>query len=150
MLYFCLTGRYPFPGDTAAQKTVAHHARRPTPVRDLRPEVPAELQDVVDRLMAKRPEDRFPHVGAVLEALYPMAAAALPPDEVRGLMPPRRPAANRPSGALAPVKTAPEAPAAGREPARAETGARKVAAVGALVAVAVGGALVLLGLWMCL
>src|SRR5262249_53328192 len=48
----------------------------PTPIKDFAPEVPPELIAVVDRLMQKTPEARFPHTADVIDALRPLAAEA--------------------------------------------------------------------------
>jgi serine/threonine-protein kinase len=71
VLYYCLTGRYPFPDGSAAEKMVAHQFKQPVPLRELAPEVPEELAAVVDRLMQKAPEARYPKTADVLEALQP-------------------------------------------------------------------------------
>jgi putative intracellular protease/amidase/predicted Ser/Thr protein kinase len=56
--YFLLTGSVPFPGGTSLRKALAHVDTMPLPVRSLRKDVPPELLPVLDRMMAKRPEDR--------------------------------------------------------------------------------------------
>jgi serine/threonine-protein kinase len=71
VLYFCLTGRYPFPDGTAAEKMVAHQFKQPVSLRELAPEVPEALTAVVERLMQKAPEARYPNTAAVLAALQP-------------------------------------------------------------------------------
>ena len=58
-LYFLLTGKVPFPGPALVHKLDAHRWSAPTPVRKLRPEVPVSVQAILDKLMAKRPEDRY-------------------------------------------------------------------------------------------
>jgi serine/threonine protein kinase len=78
ILYFCLTGQYPFPDGSSAEKMMAHQFKEPTPVRDLNPEVSAELAEVVQRLMQKAPENRYPSAAEVVEALRPLAADARP------------------------------------------------------------------------
>jgi len=57
--YFCLTGRPPFPDCTLEQKLVCHQIRQPQLLRTLRPDLPKELVAVIDKMMAKRPRDRF-------------------------------------------------------------------------------------------
>jgi serine/threonine-protein kinase len=58
-LYFLLTGQTPFPGSSLMQKLLQHRdAERPL-VRGVRPDVPEELAAVVQRMMARRPEDRY-------------------------------------------------------------------------------------------
>jgi serine/threonine-protein kinase len=76
VLYFCLTGQYPFPDGTAVEKMMAHQTKQPKPVRDLNPEVQEALAAVVERLMQKSPEARYPSTGAVIEALRPLAPAS--------------------------------------------------------------------------
>lgn len=72
-LYFMLTGQYPFPDGTAAEKMMAHQFKQPTPITELNADVPQGLVDVVNRLLAKAPEQRFPSASDVVEALAPFA-----------------------------------------------------------------------------
>jgi WD40 repeat protein len=58
-LYFLLTGQVPFPGGTAIEKLVKHRLEQARPVAELRPEIPPAICAIVQKLMAKRPEDRF-------------------------------------------------------------------------------------------
>jgi serine/threonine-protein kinase len=52
------------------------HVRDPVPrVRDRRPDVPASVEAVVSRAMAKRPEERFPSTEDMLAALEAAAGA---------------------------------------------------------------------------
>jgi eukaryotic-like serine/threonine-protein kinase len=73
VLYECLAGRRPFNRDTPIQVALAH-VREPVPA--LGPEVPGWLRAVVDRALAKRPEDRFGSAGELGTALRGGAAAA--------------------------------------------------------------------------
>lgn len=73
-LYFCLTGQYPFPDGSAAEKMMAHQMKQPTPIKELAPDVPDGLVAVVERLMQKAPEARFPGAQEVVDALKPFAA----------------------------------------------------------------------------
>ena len=67
--YFLLTGVPPFPGGDITDK-LTRHARTPAPnVNDLRPDVPAELAAVIQRMMAKKPEDRFASYDELTAAL---------------------------------------------------------------------------------
>jgi serine/threonine-protein kinase len=78
VLYYCLTGRYPFPEGTAVEKMMAHQTKAPTPIRQLAPGVPEQLVAVVNRLMAKAPEGRFERMVDVIEAFQPLAAKSPP------------------------------------------------------------------------
>lgn len=67
--YELLTGEVPYTGDSLMAVAV-RHVRDPVPsVRARRPEVPAEVDALVARMLAKRPEDRFPSMQAVVAAL---------------------------------------------------------------------------------
>ena len=70
-LYFLLVGRPPFGGVGPFAKMIAH-VREPVPdVTADRPGVPAGLGQVLDKLMAKLPEDRYQTALEVAEALAP-------------------------------------------------------------------------------
>jgi serine/threonine-protein kinase len=75
VLYYCLTGQFPFTG-TAADKMVAHQFKQPTPIQELAADVPKELIAIVERLMQKAPEARYPDTSEVIEALRPLAGEA--------------------------------------------------------------------------
>jgi serine/threonine-protein kinase len=73
VLYYCLTGQYPFPGESAVEKMLAHQIKDPTPIRSLRPEVPVALVEIVQRLMHKTPEGRYSSLDDAIQALHPLA-----------------------------------------------------------------------------
>jgi len=75
-LYFCLTGRYPFPDGTAVEKMMAHQTKEPAPIVEIAPDVPPPLASVIDRLMRKKPEERYFGLDEVAEALAPFAAGS--------------------------------------------------------------------------
>jgi serine/threonine protein kinase len=58
-LYFLLCGRVPFNGRTVIETLDMHRWLTPRPVQRFRPDTPAWLAELVRKLMAKRPEDRF-------------------------------------------------------------------------------------------
>jgi hypothetical protein len=81
-LYCLLTGRPPFEGPeyvTREQKRQAHEGEPPPSVRSLRPDVPAGLAAVLDRMLAKDPAARYASPGEVADALRPFTAPAGPP-----------------------------------------------------------------------
>jgi serine/threonine-protein kinase len=67
--YFLLTGRAPFAERSAAQVFKAHLHETPEPLTRHRPDVPASLEAVVLRCLAKAPADRFPDVRSLDVAL---------------------------------------------------------------------------------
>src|SRR5205085_9639380 len=79
VLYFCLTGRYPFPDGTAVEKMMCHQHKQPTATKDLTPNVPAEMVPVVDRLMKKAPAERYGSCADVISALKPFASKVQQP-----------------------------------------------------------------------
>ena len=76
MMYFALTGRPPFTGETAFAVMMAHARDPVVPPSQVRPGVPADLEQVVLRCLAKKPGDRFPTVKALGEALAACRSAA--------------------------------------------------------------------------
>jgi serine/threonine protein kinase len=72
-LYVALTGKLPYPITSSNEKLEGHRSRTAPPVRSLASDVPAELAAVVERMMAKRPEDRYQTMAEVVEALSPFA-----------------------------------------------------------------------------
>ncbi len=58
-LYEILAGRLPFMGMDAMELVHAHLAQTPVPLSEVNPRVPAVLSDIVDRLLAKNPDDRY-------------------------------------------------------------------------------------------
>jgi eukaryotic-like serine/threonine-protein kinase len=69
VLYELLTGEPPYSGDNF-MAVALKHVHDPVPrVRDRRRDVPASVDAVVSRAMAKRPEDRFPSTDDMVAAL---------------------------------------------------------------------------------
>jgi serine/threonine-protein kinase len=70
-LHFLLTGKAPYPGGTTMEKLVRHSTEAATPVNQIRPDIPIEVAIVVQRMMAKKPEDRYQTANDVAGALQP-------------------------------------------------------------------------------
>src|SRR5262249_29214256 len=79
-LYALLTGRPPFHEDTAIQLVLAHLAKEPQPLHEIRPDVPAELSAVVARMLAKDPNQRYQQPVEVAQALRPFLKSSAKPD----------------------------------------------------------------------
>jgi serine/threonine protein kinase len=102
ILYYLLSGQFPFPDGSAAEKMMAHQFKQPTSLLELNPNLSPDLVDVVDRLMQKAPEARYGSTGEVVEALRPFADKT----KVSPAKPaPQRPAAAGPPAAVAPTTT---------------------------------------------
>lgn len=74
-LYFLLTGKPPFPGGTLTEKLLKIQLDEPEKLEQLRPEVPAALAEIVRKLMAKRPDDRYQTARDVVRVLDPYATS---------------------------------------------------------------------------
>jgi serine/threonine-protein kinase len=58
-LFYLLTGQPPFPGNSLMQKILMHQEAEPPSLLAARPDVPAELDALVRKMLAKDPTDRF-------------------------------------------------------------------------------------------
>ena len=58
-IFFMLTGRPPFAEGTMVQKLLQHQQQSPPALDEIRPDVPHRLAEIVARLMAKDPLDRY-------------------------------------------------------------------------------------------
>jgi serine/threonine protein kinase len=95
-LYHLITGRQAFPGDTPIERLGRRINNKAVPITDLRPDLPASLVHVLDKLLANKPQDRYQTAGEAAEAL-------------QSLVKPRK-SANA-AGAAHPPKKSVEAPA---------------------------------------
>ncbi len=68
-LYFLLTGRPPFLGDTVLKRLMAHQERPAPPLRAARPEVSERLEAAYLEMMAKRPAERPDSMAEVIDLL---------------------------------------------------------------------------------
>lgn len=57
--YFLLTGHPPFTEGTLAQRLMSHQTKQPPPVTKDRPDVPPDLLAILDKMMAKKRDERF-------------------------------------------------------------------------------------------
>jgi len=59
ILFEMLTGRLPFTGDNQQQLAMAHLRDAPPPLMQLNPNVPAQLEQIVNQTLAKEPAQRY-------------------------------------------------------------------------------------------
>ncbi len=109
-LYFFLVGRPPIMGETTDEMLAKIRSSTPTPLKDLRPDLPADYAAVVMRMLEKRPEERPVTVAEVEHILgqfcrpgsvppTPLLVPMVSPTNSFGVAP-----------AMAQAVTAPEAP----------------------------------------
>ena len=67
--YHMLAGNPPFEGDNALAIAVQHVKDTPVSIAELRPDIPPELCEVIQRLMGKQPSDRPADAKALLKEL---------------------------------------------------------------------------------
>ena len=85
--YYVLTGKGLFEDGTVAQKLSWHLHRPPVPLASVRSDVPKGLIEVIERMLAKRPEDRYQTPGEVVEALEPWTQTPLDPPNPKSFPP---------------------------------------------------------------
>jgi len=74
-LYSLVTGQSPFPG-TASQKMAERQVRGIPRPSDVRPDLPRELDAIVQKMGAKDPHERYQSAGEVVAALHPWLPVA--------------------------------------------------------------------------
>jgi eukaryotic-like serine/threonine-protein kinase len=72
--YFLLSGQAPF-GGRGIQQIVTSLTQEPTPLRELRPDVPAGLEIVIHRCLRRNPDERFANIQLVDKALTDCACS---------------------------------------------------------------------------
>ena len=109
VLFEALTGARPYERDNDVAKMYAHLSAPVPSARELRPDLPPELDELAQRAMAKDPDDRFASAGEMSEAL----TDTLPSRPITAPSPPLPP--TEPAGPAEAAEPAPSAP--GTEPA---------------------------------
>jgi hypothetical protein len=137
VLYEALTGVVPFLRMNEAAVLFAHIAETAPPVTERRPELPAEIDAVIERGMAKNPEERYASAGELIAdaraAFGDETAIAAPPPPAPA--PTERGADTIPAGEQTRARRTQPRPGAGAGPATATPpGGTPVAAPGAQTA----------------
>jgi eukaryotic-like serine/threonine-protein kinase len=159
VLFEMLTGRPPFEGDSVVAIALKHVNQPPPSPREVRPEIPLELEAVVLKALAKRSEDRYSDADSFirdLESVERVLAGQAPDSETTArFTPPLQqaggvalPAATVEGQGAPPSEVEAEQPREADEEPPPGAGRRSVAvllAVLALAAIGVGGFLLLRG-----
>ncbi len=90
-LYFLLTGRPAYEGETITAKLLAHQNKPIPELRKARPEVPSALEAVFRTMVAKCVEDRYQSMHEVVAELEKLGASQ---ETIAGLQPPPLPEAD--------------------------------------------------------
>ena len=117
-LYYCLTGKPPFPGGTDVQKLIRHQTEKPYPIEELRPGLPQEVHQVLNRMLEKRPEDRYQTPRQLADALEGYLSPEVPHTPVPQSIAETPPVAETPVPPTRPKPTAPAPQPAPAVPAR--------------------------------
>lgn len=67
--YHLLAGRPPYEGDSPLAVRVNSASQPLTPIRGINPRVPRPVASVVEKMLARRPEDRYQNAGELIAAL---------------------------------------------------------------------------------
>jgi serine/threonine protein kinase len=105
-MYNLLTGAYAFPGGTREDRLVKRIHEPHVPITELRPDLPHNLVEIVDRLLAIHPEDRFASAAQAAEALDTLIAPAGRSERGQAV----KPAANTAGAGTVSRPAEPEAP----------------------------------------
>ncbi len=81
-MYEALTGRNPYDADTLNAFIVAKATQEPEPLDKLRPDLDPRFVALVHRTLARKPEERFPTIAALREALSGFRTASLRPPPI--------------------------------------------------------------------
>jgi Tol biopolymer transport system component/tRNA A-37 threonylcarbamoyl transferase component Bud32 len=81
VLYEMVTGRKAFDGRSQASLIAGVMHANPAPIRSLRPDVPLVLEHIVDRCLAKNPDDRWQTAGDLKRELDWVASVGTQPEQ---------------------------------------------------------------------
>jgi serine/threonine-protein kinase len=68
-MYHLIAGRLPFPGDSPIERLGKRLSGQPIPITKHLPDLPSGLVQIIDKLLAHKPEDRFQKAEDAAEAL---------------------------------------------------------------------------------
>jgi serine/threonine-protein kinase len=119
-LYFLLAARPPFPEGSISERLLKHQVETPDSLLKFRPDAPLSLVEICNRMMSKKPEDRYQTAGDVAQRLSEwlgQRGRKVSGGSVETL----RPDSGIGSGILSRFPIAPPTPLPGSTPASSET-----------------------------
>ncbi len=75
--FYLLTGKVPFPGGTSMDKIIRHNSEIAAPIEEFRSDVPKSVANIVRKLMAKNPDERYQTPDELMDTLAPHAAPSV-------------------------------------------------------------------------
>jgi serine/threonine protein kinase len=95
VFHYALTGQVPFPGGNSIEKLCKQLLNEPPPLGELRSEVPPALEAIVQRLLAKKMDQRFQTPAELARELAGLSGTRerQPPPSQAAIRPPERSAA---------------------------------------------------------
>jgi serine/threonine-protein kinase len=95
-MYHLVTGRLPFPGDSPVERLGKRLSGRPVPITEVKPDLPRHFVEVMDRLLASKPHERYQTAEEAADALEGVAPRksrkSAEPTKKRAHAPPVEPA----------------------------------------------------------
>lgn len=77
-LYQLISGRLPFDGQNVKVLAVQHLDGKYTPLKELVPGIPPEVDELLEKMMAIRADDRFPGMEELLKAIWTLRQKTAP------------------------------------------------------------------------
>src|SRR5262245_10023682 len=75
-LYHMLSGQPPFPDENFVRQVLRHANESPRPLREIVPQVPPVLDQIVLKMLAKEPGERYATPALAAQALQPLLGAS--------------------------------------------------------------------------
>ena len=91
-MYHLMTGRLPFPGNSPIERLGMRLSGQPVPITDHLPDLPSGLVQIIDKLLAHKPQDRFQKAEEAAEAIQALLRPRSPGPPPPGTRAHRKPA----------------------------------------------------------
>jgi len=85
VLYEMLSGQLPFKGERESSVMYSIEHKEPKPLKDIKPDIPAELEQVVGKALTKNPQGRYQRIGDLIDDLDSISKGFVPPKIKAGI-----------------------------------------------------------------